>query len=163
MTPSLVRIEPFTVAGLTVRTTNEREAHPASAVLPNLWAQFYNEGVADRVARAPDASPVAVYWQYDSDASGAYNVTVGVELRTPRVLASDITVIEVAGGDYVMFRETGELPGAVVTGWRRVWEYFQGPTIYRRAFTTDFERYDAPGEVAIHIAVRPLHLPPPAP
>jgi predicted transcriptional regulator YdeE len=38
-----------------------------------------------------------------------------------------------------------EIPGVVIAGWSRVWEFFSRPGARRRAFTADLEVYDADG------------------
>jgi hypothetical protein len=45
------------------------------------------------------------------------------------------------------------MPQMLIDAWQRIWQYFEAhPTITRR-YRSDFEAYDGPDKVAIHIGV----------
>ena len=57
---------------------------------------------------------------------------------------------------YLLFTASGQMPGALVETWQRIWKYFSGSPAYKRAYTADFElhRADRPNGVQIYIAVK---------
>ena len=139
----------FQVAGLTVRTTNRDENDPATARIRALWNRFFGEETyRSTPGRTGDARIYGVYSGYESDAHGAFDLTVGVAV-------ADTTTGSVAieAGDYLVFMGQGEMPQMVIAAWQRIWQYFEAhPEIVRR-YRSDFEAYEGPGKVAIHIGV----------
>jgi len=139
----------FQVSGLTARTTNHEENDPATARLGTLWDRFFGEETYRSTPhRTHDARIFGVYSGYESDASGAFDVTVGVAVSDA---AGGAATVE--AGDYLIFTGQGEMPQMVIDTWQRIWQYFDAhPTITRR-YRSDFEAYDGPDKVAIHIGV----------
>jgi predicted transcriptional regulator YdeE len=151
MQPTLVAVEPFTVTGLSVRTVNRDEADPSLAKLPELWGKFYGQHVPDKIPNRRASSLVyGVYSDYESDASGPYTVTAGVQVSVP---PPDYNSVAVRGGLYLVFESQGAMPQAVIDGWSAVWRHFGQPQKYRRLFATDYEEYRGPDRVAIFISV----------
>jgi predicted transcriptional regulator YdeE len=148
--PYILR-EPVIVHGLSVRTTNADEAHPARAKIPALWERFYEEGHSAAVLGAV----YGVYTEYATDASGPYTLVVGGASDARSAPAEPLVRVQIPAGRYLAFTSKGEVPAAVVAGWQGVWEYFAAAHAPRRAYTTDFELYDPSTlyEVRICIAV----------
>lgn len=138
----------FHVAGLTVRTTNGDESDPSSGRLAALWTRFFDQEIyASTPHRNADKRLFGVYSGYESDAHGAFDVTAGVSV------AEGTGSVAIEAGDYLVFTARGEVPRLVIDAWQRVWDYFEAhPEIVRR-FRSDFEAYDGPDAVAIHIGV----------
>lgn len=156
MDPELVTLDPFRVVGITVRTTNAAEASADRAAIPGLWGRFFAERIGEAVGGASTQAIVhGVYWDYESDASGAYNVTVGVTAQASDRSHPDLSVIDIPGGSYLAFEATGAPQHVVPQTWGHIWSYFSEPRPMGRTFTTDFERYDGPESVTIFIAVAP--------
>lgn len=154
MQPIIEEIQAFTVSGISVRTTNRDEAQPLTAKLPTLWGQFYNQGLAEKTLnKEDDASVYGVYSDYESDASGHYRTTAGVQVSNA---VADSDSVEIRGGQYLVFKAKGAMPQIVFDTWLTIWSFFETSKEFRRCFTTDFERYLGPNEVAIHIAVESL-------
>ena len=142
--PTLKSISSFAVGGFQVRTLNSYEFNLDTAKLPALWGKFSNSHLARK-------SPCfGVYSDYESDANGQYNVTVGVldESSNP-----DLDIIAIQAGKYLVFTHQGPMPTAVIETWKQIWHYFAAEPAYQRNFITDFEAYTGPDEVAIHIGV----------
>ena len=141
----------FRVAGLTARTTNREENDPTAARIGALWNRFFG-GESEWTAshRTADARIFGVYSGYESDAHGAFDVTVGVAVSDA---AGAAAAANVEAGDYLVFEGQGEMPQMVIDTWQRIWRYFDAhPTITRR-YRSDFEAYDGPDKVAIHIGI----------
>jgi len=144
MSPTVRQVESFIVAGFNVRTQNKDEFNDKIAKLPNLWQQFYTSELAT------NANIFGVYSNYDSDANGPYTVTVGVESSHAQ---TELSVVTIQAGNYLVFQGTGPMPAVVVETWKKVWEFFETNTEYRRNFISDFEAYSDPDQVAIYIGL----------
>lgn len=155
--PKLVSLYGKYIIGLEVRTTNRDEMDPKKAKIPGVWKRVYTENLVDQI---PDQKEPGVklgaYTRYQSDANGPYSLIVGAEVGDVDNVPEGMAGIVVLAQEYLIFTASGEMPKAVVDGWGAVWKYFAADTTLKRAFTTDFERYDdlKPGRVEIHIAVR---------
>jgi predicted transcriptional regulator YdeE len=143
------------IAGLATRTTNADEAEPSQAKIGELWGRFMTQNWAERLGQAGALGPtLAVYSAYEGDASGSYQILVGRELAESSPVPPPVQVVDIAPGQYLVFRCSGPLPGAVIEGWRAVWAFFERPDVPRRAYTADFEKYVGPERVEIWVAVR---------
>ena len=138
----------FQVAGLACRTTNREENDANTARIGALWNRFFAEETYRATPhRTQDARLFGVYSGYESDANGAFDLTVGVAVSGGK------EAVGIEPGDYLVFTAQGEMPHMVIDTWQRIWQYFEAnPTITRR-YRSDFEAYDGPDKVAIHIGV----------
>ena len=152
MTPSIVQMPAFRVAGMTVRTRNDDERVPERARIGALWDRFFSASW-ERQLPGPgaDGRLYGVYSAYESDAQGAYDVTAGV--AGADLAPAGTQRVDVLAGDYLVFRRTGAMPQIVLDAWADVWHYFAQHPEVRRRFGTDFERYEGSDQVAIHIGV----------
>ena len=138
----------FHVAGLTGRTTNRAEDDPATARIGALWNRFFGEETYRSTPdRTSDARIFGVYSSYESGADGAFDVTVGVAVADAR------GSVAIEPGDYLVFEGQGEMPQMVVATWERIWQYFEAHPEITRRYRSDFEAYEGPDKVAIHIGV----------
>ncbi|MFN2571877.1 MAG: GyrI-like domain-containing protein [Gemmatimonadales bacterium] len=136
------------MTGLAVRTTNAEEMDPAKARIPGLWGLFM------ALERPRAAGPVlAVYSAYESGVTGSYQILIGHEVTGPSSVAQ-LQVVDVPGGEYLVFDCPGPLPGAVIDGWRQVWKFFAQPGAPARAYTADFEIYLGQERTEIWVAVQ---------
>jgi len=46
------------------------------------------------------------------------------------------------------------MPQVVIDTWGAIWQFFQGHPWIQRSYATDFEAYQGPDEVAIHIGIK---------
>jgi predicted transcriptional regulator YdeE len=147
--PYLIEHPAFTVVGFRARTTNAAESDPATARIPALWGAYLGR------RGASDTPSYGVYSAYEREHTGAYELTVGAEGEW--ATGGGLAHVHVPAGRYLVFANEGEMPGAVVEAWGAVWAHFGGGAAPRRAYTTDFEKYDParPGRVEIHVAVLP--------
>ena len=146
--PTRERQAAFYVAGLTVRTTSLKESDYSTGRLRPLWNRFFDEQVyASTPHRTADARLFCVFSAYDSSAINAFDMTAGV------AVARGDGSVRIEPGDYLVFKARGEMPNLAMDARRHVSEYLADhPSIVRR-FRTDFESYDGPCEVAIHIGM----------
>lgn len=148
MEPIRQHQEAFRIAGLTVRTTNRSEMNPATAHLGALWGRFFGEKIAESTpGRTGDERIFGVYSAYESDAHGAFDVTAGV------AVSGGAGSVAVEAGDYLVFTGQGEMPQMVIATWQRIWQYFEAHPEIARSYRSDFEAYEGPDKVEIHIGV----------
>ena len=147
MEPTRQHQNAFSVAGLTARTTNSAEGDPQTARIAPLWGRFFAEDLMGQTPhRSADPRNFGVYSGYESDASGAYDLTVGVAVTQG-------AAVTVEAGDYLVFPADGPVPFSVLAAWQRVWQYFDAHPEVRRRYRTDFEAYSSPSEAAVYIGV----------
>ena len=144
ISPTVKYVDSFIVTGFSVKTQNSDEFNEKTAKLPTLWQQFYSSDLATH------ANIFGVYSDYDSDANGPYTVTVGVESDNAQTQSSFVTI---QAGNYLVFQGTGPMPATVVETWKRVWEFFEKNTEYRRNFISDFEAYSGSDQVMIYVGL----------
>ncbi|MET3461854.1 GyrI-like domain-containing protein [Variovorax atrisoli] len=138
----------FRVSGLTIRTTNREERDPATARLGQLWGRFFGEETyASTPLRTADTRIFSLYSAYESDKDGAFDVTAGV------AVSGGENSLAVEAGDYLVFNGEGQMPQMVVATWERIWQYFEAHPEVARRYRSDFEAYEGPDKVAIHIGV----------
>jgi predicted transcriptional regulator YdeE len=148
MEPTRQHQDAFRVAGISVRTTNREEGTPDTARIRALWQRFFGEQTyASTPHRTADTRIFSVYSAYESDAHGAFDVTAGVAVSK----GADSVAIE--AGDYLVFTGQGEMPHMVIATWQRIWQYFEAHPDVVRSYRSDFEAYEGPDKVAIHIGV----------
>ncbi len=144
LTPTIQHVERFIVTGFSARTQNSDEFNEGCAKIPSLWQTFYASELA------LNANIFAVYSNYDSDANGAYAVTVGVSSSSALTQLSTVTV---HAGKYLIFQGRGAMPAALIETWKRVWTFFATNKSYQRTFISDFEAYSGTEQVMIYIGV----------
>lgn len=151
MQPKILDVTSFTVSGLSVRTRNSDEFNLTTAKIGPLWAQFFSQQCPEKIpGQTPVARMLGVYSGYESDATGAFDVTAGMAVQSA---APELASIQIEAGRYLVFECEGGLPAAVIQGWGQVWTYFQSHSEHRRRFGTDFEDYLSPSTVAIYIGI----------
>lgn len=151
MKPKTEHIKRFCVAGVFVRTKNIDEFNSESAKIPGLWTQFYSEGVTEQISkRLPNTPIFGVYSDYETDATGFYDVTVGVSVDKSN---SGFKNIVIEAGEYLVFEARGAMPDAIIQTWSYIWSYFEQHPEICRSFLTDFEAYSGPEEAHVYIGI----------
>lgn len=138
------------IVGLSVRTNNASEMHSETAEIGALHQTFAQQAT---VNYEKGACLYGVYYQYESDYTGDFNVLVGAE---PDLVTSKAKLehIVLPAGDYLVFSGEGEMPQVVIDVWREIWRYFSSDDcVHRRAYNVDFECYTSESSVDVYIAV----------
>jgi predicted transcriptional regulator YdeE len=151
MEPTRRHQDAFQVAGISVRTTNREESTPDTARIRGLWQRFFGEQTyASTPKRTADTRIFSVYSAYESDADGAFDVMAGVAVSNGLDSANSVAI---EAGDYLVFTGQGEMPQMVIVAWQRIWQYFEAHPEVVRSYRSDFEAYEGPDKVSIHIGV----------
>lgn len=153
ITPRLIQIKQFTVTGSSTRTRNDDEFNAENARLPQLWEQFFSQDMNKLKANPDNPSIYGVYADYDSDASGYYTVTAGMDIAGKP--STDYNPVIIQSGKYLVFENKGENPKAIIETWQAIWQYFEcSSTQEQRKFVTDFEQYLNSEQHAVYIGIK---------
>ncbi|MCA6068076.1 GyrI-like domain-containing protein [Chryseobacterium sp. RG1] len=149
-----VKIEPFKVIGISVRTTNENEQ--AGKDIPVLWEKLMNENILSNIPNTIDNTIYSIYTDYEKDHTKPYTTVLGCKVESLDFIPEGMVGYSFDGGKYVKFTATGDLSkNLVINEWLKIWKMDVG-----RIFTADFEIYGekaqnpTDAEVDILIAVK---------
>ena len=134
----------FTVVGIAARTSNQRVEEIGA-----LWQRFYADNIAAQVVSRLDARVYSVYFDYESDLNGEYNLLIGCAVPPEAQVPDGLTKKTVSASRYAVFESSGELPAGIVAAWREVWS-----SDLDRSYDTDFERYETDGTASVHVGIR---------
>jgi len=160
MEPNLTARAEMKVIGVEVRTSNEREANPATARIPGLWGRFLEENLMEKIPDRKDTGVVlGVYTNYERDHTGLYSLVLSAEVTRLDCVPEGLVGLTIPAAQYLVFPARGPIPDAIIATWQRIWSYFASSSEYQRAYTADFERHQwnvetLQPEVDIHIAVK---------
>ncbi|PWN67544.1 GyrI-like domain-containing protein [Chryseobacterium oncorhynchi] len=149
-----VKVEPFKVIGIAVRTTNEN--NQAAKDIPVLWEQLMKENIVENIPNKIDNAVYSIYTDYEKDHTKPYTTILGCKVASLDHIPEGMVGKSFDGGDYVKFTPKGNLAeNLVINEWIKIWNMDLG-----RIFTADFEIYGekamnpADAEVDILIAVQ---------
>ena len=145
-------IEEKLIYGISTRTQNSNEMNPETAKIGAIWQKFdstvevnYKDG--ERV--------YGVYYNFESDANGEFDVLAGYEISNEK-----LDKITIKKGKYLVFNKTFEENNdtirvqAIIETWGKIWEYFSDENSqYKRVYKTDFEYYKNQSEIEIYISI----------
>ena len=152
--PNIKKVELSTkvIKGLQTRTKNADEMDEETRKIAPLWGRFFS----DIMPKLGDTPPplYGVYANYESDATGMYDLLIGAEGLDE---GSDLKDVTIEAGRYLVFPVKGDLSTEVIKVWGQIWAYFEDVSIdEKRVFKTDFELYTAMDEAEIYIGVHYL-------
>ncbi len=140
------------IYGISVRTTNTNEMNPETAKIGKTWQKFFSEV---SVNYQGGEKVYGVYYNYESDANGEFNVLAGIEKAN-----NSLEKVFIQKGRYLVFEGKAASPDdkvrvqAVIETWGKVWDYFSNEkSEYKRAYKTDFEHYKNQTEIDIYISI----------
>lgn len=149
-----VKVEPFKVIGVAVRTTNEN--NQAARDIPVLWEKLMKENIVENIPNKLDNAVYSIYTDYEKDHTKPYTTILGCKVASLDHIPDGMVGKSFDGGDYVKFTTKGNLAeNLVINEWIKIWNMDLG-----RTFTADFEIYGekamnpADAEVDILIAVQ---------
>ena len=150
---SIIKIEPFCIAGISIRTTNENGA--SSKDIPALWNRFLSEKIIEQIPGKICNDIYAVYTDYEKDFTKPYTTILGCSVENADQLPAGFASTIIPGGQYNLFTAKGNLQeGIVFNVWTKIWSL-----AIKRTYTADFEVYGAKAqnpanaEVDIFVAI----------
>lgn len=149
-----VKIEPFKVIGIAVRTTNEN--NQAAEDIPVLWEKLMKENMVEKIPNKIDNTIYSIYTEYEKDHTKPYTTLLGCKVENLDIIPEGMVGKSFEGGNYVKFNPKGNLAeDLVINEWIKIWNMD-----LERIFTADFEIYGEKAqnpeeaEVDILIAVK---------
>lgn len=137
----------FSVAGRTIRTTNENGASARDQGL--LWESLMREGFLFPLLEASGENAIwGIYSNYEKDWTKPYDFTLAARKEESSVssLVPEFAggrAISVPSGDYAAFRATAANPqDASLAVWQSVWAW-SAANPGKRAYGIDLERWNA--------------------
>jgi predicted transcriptional regulator YdeE len=130
---SKVKIEPFMIIGISVRTTNEN--NQAANEIADLWGKFMGQNVLDAIPNKLDNTIYSIYTGYESDHTKPYTAILGCKVSSLNSIPDGMIGKSFGGGNYAKLSAKGDLmKGLIVNKWTEIWEMGLD-----RTFTADFE------------------------
>lgn len=130
-----VKIEPFKVIGISVRTTNENGQ--AAKDIPLLWEKMINEDILNSIPNRIDNTLYSIYTDYEKDHTKPYTMVLGCQVENLDDIPEGMIGYSFDGGEYLKFTIKGDVSkDLVINEWMKIWEMDLD-----RVFTADFEVY----------------------
>ncbi len=150
-----VKIEPFKVIGITVRTTNENEQ--ASKDIADLWQKFMSENLLSHIPNKMDDTIYSIYTDYEGDHTKPYTTVLGCKVENLDAIPKGMVGHAFDGGTYVKTSAKGDLmKGLIVNHWSDIFKMD-----LNRDFMADFEVFGekaqnpSDAEVDFYVGVKP--------
>lgn len=130
-----LKIEPFKMIGIAVRTTNEGQK--ANKEIAELWQTFMGENILEKIPNKVDYTIYSLYTEYEGDHTKPYTVILGCKVTNLDEIPEGMTGKSFDGGTYIKTSAKGDLmKGLIVNHWAKIWEMDLD-----RAYTADFEEF----------------------
>ncbi|RZF62654.1 GyrI-like domain-containing protein [Sphingobacterium corticibacterium] len=149
-----VKIEPFNIIGISVRTTNENGQ--AEKEIADLWGRFMNEKILEAIPNKIDNTVYSIYTDYESNHAKPYTAILGCKVVNINEIPNGMIGKSFDGGSYVKVSAKGDLmKRLIVDKWTEIWKMNLD-----RTFTADFEVFGekaqnpADAEIDFLIAVK---------
>ncbi|MBI6118103.1 GyrI-like domain-containing protein [Salegentibacter maritimus] len=128
-----VKIEPFNIIGISIRTTNENGQ--ASKEIAELWGKFMSESVLAKIPNKIDNEIYSLYTDYEGDHTKPYTAILGCKVENLDNIPSGMVGKSFSGGTYTKTTAKGDLmQGLVVNQWSKIFEMELD-----RTYDADFE------------------------
>lgn len=136
MNYEIVDLKEKTVAGLTIRTSNNDSNMSQS--IGNLWQKFFADGVYQSILNKQNDKSIGLYSNYESNVQAAYDLMVCCEIRDTTRLPSGVNTQIIPAGKYAKFIVHGDVQQAVAEFWTKLWSMDLD-----RKYSCDFEEYQS--------------------
>lgn len=130
-----IKIEPFKLIGIAIRTTNEEQK--ANNEIAELWQRFMGENILEKIPGKVDYTIYSLYTEYEGDHTKPYTAILGCKVDNLDKIPEGMTGKSFDGGTYIKTSAKGDLmKGLIVNHWAKIWEMD-----LNRAYTADFEAF----------------------
>ena len=149
-----VKIEPFNIVGISIRTTNENSQ--ASKEIAELWGKFMSESILTKIPNKVDNEIYSLYTDYEGDHTKPYTAILGCKVENLNNIPTGMVGKSLSGGTYTKTTAKGDLmQGLVVNQWSKIFEMELD-----RTYNADFEIFGekaqnpSDAEVDFYVGVR---------
>lgn len=130
-----VKIEPFKIIGIWVRTTNEEGQ--GSRDIAALWGRLMDENLLTAIPNKVAEEVYSLYTDYEGDHTMPYTAILGCKVANLDRVPEGMVGKCLEGGTYAQITAKGDLTqGMIVNEWSKIFEMG-----LERAFTADFELF----------------------
>ncbi|MBI2742852.1 MAG: AraC family transcriptional regulator [Chlamydiales bacterium] len=132
-----------------------REDGRAEREIPAHWERFFKEGVAAKIPHKVSDDTLALYTDYEGDATKPYSMIIGCEVSKIDEIPEGMVAKTIPRARYAIVKAMGPFPEALIKTWKKIWT-----SALKRTYTGDFEVYPAGfhpqnnPEVKLHIAIK---------
>ena len=128
-----VKIEPFKIIGISIRTTNENGQ--AIKEIAELWGKFFSESILAKIPNKVDSEIYSLYTEYEGDHTKPYTAILGCKVENLDNIPNGMVGKSFSGGTYTKTTAKGDLmQGLVVNQWSKIFEMELD-----RTYDADFE------------------------
>ena len=128
-----VKIEPFHIIGISIRTTNENGQ--ASKEIAELWSKLMSENIQEKIPNKVDQEIYSLYTDYESDYTKPYTAILGCKVENLNTIPNGMVGKSVDGGTYLKITAKGDLmQGLIVNQWSEIFKMELD-----RTYDADFE------------------------
>lgn len=130
-----VKIEPFHIIGIAIRTTNENGQ--GAKDIGELWTKFMAENVMNAIPNKVDHTIYSLYTDYESDHTKPYTTLLGCKVEDLETIPEGMVGKAFEGGNYMKITSKGDITkGMIANEWMKIWK-----SDLDRVYTADFEMY----------------------
>ena len=135
------------LAGITMRIDNSQEG---VAKIPQLWQQFYQGGVIEKIGEQAKENVVfESYFDYEGDATGEYTIMLGTEVKAKGQLEEGLSYKVLPAAKYAVF--TVADAQSIPKKWAEIW----ARNDLDRTYSGDFEIIRGENEaIEIYVAIQ---------
>lgn len=154
MNYEVINLEEKTVAGLTIRTSNNDPAMAKS--IGSIWKKFFADGVYQSIVNKYGDKSIGLYTNYEEDVHGAYDMMACCEVVDTINLPAGVDTQVIPAGRYAKFIVHGDVQQAVAKFWTQLWSMD-----LERKYSCDFEEYQSGcdmknAEIHIYISLKDI-------
>lgn len=146
------------IIGITIRTTNQ--AAFEQDTIQKLWKDFFTNDILSKIPNKIDDAIIALYYNYESDKNGAYDLLLGARVSTLDKVPKGLTAQHVPAQKTNIFTtKQGPLSTIVLDLWKNIWAQEDEKTL-DRSYQFDYEIYDErchnpqKATMSIHIGIK---------
>jgi predicted transcriptional regulator YdeE len=132
-----IKLEAFTVIGISVKTTNENGQ--SAADIGALWQTFMTNGIMDKIPNKINHDIYSIYTEYEGDYTKPYTTVLGCKVAPDTSTPEGMVSIKIEESSYSKYTAKGNLnEGTVYNEWTKIWN-----NDINRNYKADFEIYGA--------------------
>lgn len=138
MSYTTIQLASFRIIGISTQTSNANGQ--AQQDIGQLWEDWFNQGISDKIPHKLSNEIYNVYTDYESDHNGPYTCILGHVVRAGTNIPTGLGLVEktIQGGRFALYQAQGKLPDIVLKTWTSIWEQNQ----YERLYRADFDVYE---------------------
>lgn len=108
------------IIGIAIRTTNQN--NQAAVEIPQLWHDFHNQQIKDKIPNLVHDAIYVIYTQYESDHNAPYTTIIGCQVDSLAHVPLGMVAHLIPNGQYTKRIARGNLlENSVLHEWINIW------------------------------------------